>query len=122
MAQPVHEFLTSFDPPCVLVCEGKDCKEDGARKLSRRLEEEGLMVEAVKCLGVCSGPVIVAPAGGKVRVLQKVRGRKRRDRVAESIAAGGAGDLTSLQPKKPKRKKAIERAEKRIAKLVPSRS
>lgn len=102
-------------PPCVYVCEGKDCRNDGGAKLRRQLETDGLGVVGVECLGVCSGPVAATSIAGDLQVWHKLKGRKRRDLIADSIRMGDAAALAPLEPKKPKQKKAVRRVEHQMA-------
>jgi hypothetical protein len=119
MATPIPDLPTPTDPPCVFVCQGKDCLDSGDQaKLCRRLADEGFRIEQVKCLGVCSGPVLVTPLDGKLRVLHKIRGRKKLDRVAANVTAGTRDGLGSLEAKKSKAKMAIKLVEKRLARLA----
>ena len=58
---------------CVLVCCDKDCKENGAKKLFKELEEaiekhglqESVTLHKCECLGLCSrAPNVMAYPGG----------------------------------------------------------
>lgn len=118
MAQnPTLDLATT--PPCAFVCGGKDCRRNGDyAKLCRRLEEENVRIESLKCMGVCSGPVLATPIGGEVVILHKVRGRKRRERAVNAVIRATKDKLGSLLAAKSKRKKAVRRVEQRIRRLT----
>ena len=74
------------DRPVVAVCIGKDCRQSDAHAdVLSSLEEVG-DVETVKCLGICSGPVVVVRPDDAAVVLSKVRSRKQRRQLVEAVA------------------------------------
>jgi hypothetical protein len=108
--------------PCAFVCEGKDCRRDTAfSSLCEALESAQIRVETVKCLGVCSGPVLVAPVRGKPRVFHKIRGHQRRVRIIDALLSDDHRSVKALTPKKSKRSKAVRTVEKRLRRFTSAR-
>ncbi|MFK7918594.1 MAG: hypothetical protein AB8G14_10980 [Ilumatobacter sp.] len=97
-------------PPLVAVCVGKDCrKQDGYDKLRTELDARCDVVD-LKCIGVCSGPVVaVAHRGSAPSVYSKLRSKPQR-RLLMSLLAGDAAARRDLSKRRVLKKKAINQA------------
>lgn len=118
MTEPTHRFPT----PCVLLCTGKECRRrDDFRKLRNSLEEAGIRLEKVSCLGVCDGPVAaVVDTDAEIEVAVRLRGKSKRKRVVAGVTES-AKKLKSITAKGKKAKKAKKRAVRRLERLEDQR-
>ncbi|MDJ0664830.1 MAG: (2Fe-2S) ferredoxin domain-containing protein [Acidimicrobiia bacterium] len=104
--------------PCVLLCTGKDCRRrKDFKKLRNSLEEAGIRLETVSCLGTCEGPVaaVVGP-DAKIQIAVRLRGKSKRERVVAG-ATQSPKKLKAVTAKGKKAKKARKRALRRLEEL-----
>lgn len=95
------------DSPVVALCVGKDCrKQSDHAKLQNALDARCDLVE-LKCVGVCSGPVMaVLDASGSPTVYAKLRGKRHRSLVL-SMLGGDRRATRELAKRRVTKKKAI---------------
>lgn len=79
------------DCPAVALCTGKDCRRRSEfRKVRDALAEHCTILE-LKCVGICSGPVVVAhPASDTPLVVSKLRSKKQRQQLLRVITEDSA--------------------------------
>jgi hypothetical protein len=108
--------------PCVLLCTGKDCRRrNDFKKLRNSLEEAGIRLEKVSCLGVCDGPVAaVVDTDGEIEVAVRLRGKSKRKRVVAGVTES-AKELKPVTAKGKKAEKAKKRAVRRLEQLEDQR-
>ena len=104
------------DDPLVLafVCSGPSCRGDGRAKLCAVLLDAGLTVESSKCLGICEGPVAVAPIKDRWEVVEKVDGKRQRARLVAAVTLGKPKKVRRSLVKGTRRKKALRRVLKGV--------
>ncbi len=103
--------------PCVLLCTGKDCRRlDSYQKLRSSLEDSGIRLEEVPCLGVCDGPVAAVARGEEVRIAIRLRGKAKREKVVQGITTAPK-KLKAVTAKGKKAKRARKRAVRRLERL-----
>lgn len=104
--------------PCVLLCTGKDCRRrDDFEKLRKNLEEAGIRLEQVSCLGVCEGPVaVVIDPDAEIQIAVRLRGKSKRRRVVAG-ATQSTKKLKAVTANGKKAKKARKRALRRLEEL-----
>ncbi len=89
------------------LCQGSDCAKDHWRdheRLVTSLTEHRVDILAVRCLGICEGPVaVVGAAGHQPVVIAEVRKAKHRDALAAS--AHGAALSKGLRRRRVSGKK-----------------
>lgn len=94
------------------MCSGKDCKKRCEfAKMYDALDEQCDVVE-LKCVGICSGPVVVANATSKAPiVLSKLRTKQQRQQLLQVVIDGGAPtkDLAKRVVTNGKRKATLRR-------------
>lgn len=72
----------AVDPPCVLVCGGKSCRQaKGYHELVAGMVALA-EVKKVKCVDVCEGPVVGVKLDGKTIWFERMRSDKVRAAVA----------------------------------------
>lgn len=95
------------DRPVVAMCVGKDCRQrDEFAKIRDQL---GVVCDVVelRCMGICSGPVVVTGAGSDTpQVYSKLRSKSQRRHVLEAVVEG-------RKPSKALRKRAVTGAKRR---------
>ncbi len=63
----------------IALCAGKDCRKRGEFAKVRHAVDERCVVIELKCVGICSGPVVVAhPTSETPLVLSKLRSKQDR--------------------------------------------
>lgn len=103
--------------PCVLLCTGKDCRRlDSYRKLRTSLEESGIRLEEVPCLGVCDGPVAAVARESELRIAVRLRGKAKRNKVVQGVTTTPR-KLKAVTAKGKKAKRAKKRAVRRLERL-----
>ena len=101
----------------MLLCPGKECRRlDAFEKLRAGLDEAGIRVEEVPCLGVCDGPVAAVAGGDEVRIAIRLRGKAKRKKVVLG-ATEEPGKLKAVAAKGKKAKRARQRAVRRLERL-----
>jgi len=95
--------------PIAFVCAGPSCRGDGRAKVCAVLLEAGLMVESSKCLGVCEGPVVAAPIGGRWEVVERLDGERPRNRLVKALMSGKPKKVGGRLVRGSRRKKALRR-------------
>lgn len=94
----------------VLLCDGPHCRCAARDKLRDALVAGGCTVERSRCLGICKGPVALVLLEGEWVVASRVRGKKARRSLVETVTSHGRRAI----PKKrrivgARRKRAIAR-------------
>ena len=106
----------SVDRPIVGVCAGKNCGERCETVKVRKALGRGCVVVDLKCVGVCSGPVVVVdPACSKPAVYSKLRTKKQRSLLIDLISGDGRAckELADRRVTKKKVVAAVVRQSKR---------
>jgi len=111
-------------PPCLLLCESKDCKKKKAsdfKALTRRVKAAGIDSGAVKCQGSCVGPTAVLFEQGEPRWFENLGSTRAQDDLVEAAVRLGKGK--SAKPSKRLRKRELTgkqrtRAAKRLQKQL----
>jgi len=110
--------VTAVDAsPIVALCAGKDCrKRDEFSKVRAALEPRCALVE-VECVGICSGPVVVArPDTQDPLVFSKLRSKQHRKDLVRMI--DGRGTVSTALAKravgKGKRTTALKRVRRAL--------
>jgi hypothetical protein len=96
----------------VALCAGKDCRKRGEYAKIRNALEDRCTVVDVTCVGVCSGPVVVAnPMSQAPLVLSKLRSKKVRKQLVRVVESGRAApaELARREVSKSKRKQVLRR-------------
>ncbi|MCA9851768.1 MAG: hypothetical protein KC461_14140 [Dehalococcoidia bacterium] len=99
----------------VLVCRGSDCRGPAQERLCDDLRRAGADVVIVGCLDICKGPVALCPVGDRWEVVAKVRGKDVRKCVLQALAEQRARPLKKRMVRGKKRRKAIAKATKKLA-------
>lgn len=105
---PIGSLAVAF------VCAGPSCRGDGRAKLCAVLLDAGLMIESSKCLGICEGPVAVAPIKDRWEVVEKLDGNRQRTRLVEAVTLGKPKRVRRSLVKGARRKKALRRVLKGV--------
>jgi hypothetical protein len=75
--------------PVVALCAGKDCRKRREYAKIRDVLGDRCTVVDVECLGICSGPVVVArPTSEAPLVLSKLRSKKLRKQLLRVVEDG----------------------------------
>lgn len=100
--------------PGVGLCVGKDCRKQSEFGKVRSTLEQQCDITELKCLGVCSGPVVVVePDSSKPIVYRRMRTKRQRS----LVLAASAGDMRArreLQGRRVTTKKTAERVGKQM--------
>lgn len=110
--------LKSIDRPIVALCAGKDCKKRCEfAKMYGALAKQCDIVE-LKCVGICSGPVVVAHAASdQPRVFARMKTKKdRRDLLR--VAVDGkkpSAQLAKREVKNAKKATTIRKVRRAVA-------
>lgn len=107
------------EPPVVAVCAGKDCrKRCEYTRIRADLEPRCDLIE-LTCVGICSGPVVVANADSAAPlVLAKLRSKKHRRDLLRLVDGGGrvSKELAKRRVGKSKRKATLKRVRRALDK------
>lgn len=89
MAEQRHPVAA--ERPVVALCAGKDCKKRCEfAKMYDALDARCDVVE-LKCVGICSGPVVVAHAASDAPIVfSKVRTKQQRKQLLRIVVDGGS--------------------------------
>ena len=104
------------DRPIVGLCAGKDCRKHCETIKVRKALDRDCVVVDLKCVGVCSGPVVVVdPASSKPAVYSKLRTKKQRSLLIDLISGDGRArkELADRRVTKKKVVAAVVRQTKR---------
>jgi len=108
MTAPVQlSVAPPVDRPAVGLCAGKACCKRGASVEVRDVLERECDVIDLRCVGLCSGPVVVIdPASSKPAVYSKLRTKKHRALLIE-LVAGDARARKQLADRRVSKKKVV---------------
>jgi hypothetical protein len=103
--------------PLVAMCVGKDCRQrTGFAKMHDELVERCDVVD-LKCVGICSGPVVVVhPTADQPLVFSKLRKKQhRRDLVAVAVSnSKPSSELRSRSVSGSKRQATLKKVRRRL--------
>lgn len=109
----------AVESPVVAICAGKDCrKRCEYARLRADLEPRCDIVE-VACVGICSGPVVVANADSTdPLVLARLRSKKHRRDLLRLVDGGGrvSKELAKRTVGKNKRRATLKRVRRALDK------
>ena len=106
---PLRSCVTAIAVTAI-VCAGPSCRGAGRNKLCSVLLAAGVEVKASGCLGICDGPVAVAPVGDRWEVVRKVDDKRRRSKLASAVVSGQRSKIRGRLVAGSRRKKALRRA------------
>ncbi len=105
------------DQPLVAMCAGKDCRTRCEyEKLRAELDRHCELLE-LKCVDICSGPVVVVgPTSDTAVVLSKLRSKQHRKHLLRMLSTNGAmsKDLQGLTVGKKKREATLRRVRRAL--------
>jgi hypothetical protein len=80
--------MAHHQPVCLMVCTDDDCKESSGYRdlLATARGVDGAV--AVRCQGICHGPVAGVVVKGEVRWFEKMRDVKRRKQLLDLVRHG----------------------------------
>lgn len=91
----------------VALCVGKDCRKHADSSKLRDALEARCDVVDMKCVGVCSGPVMaVVDESASPTVYAKLRGKQQRSLVLSMLAGDGRAKRRLVQRRVTKKKVA----------------
>lgn len=117
--RPRPRVTAVAEPPVVAICAGKDCRTRCEYPRVRADLEPRCQVVDVACVGICSGPVVVANAtSDDPLVLAKLRSKKHRRDLLRLVDGSGSvsKDLAKRAVGKGKRKSTLKRVRKALDK------
>lgn len=106
------------DCPSAALCTGKDCRKRPEYSKVREALAEHCTILELKCVGICSGPVVVAhPMSDTPLVVAKLRSKKQRRQLLRVIEEGGAPppELAQRIVGKAKRKATLRAVRSELA-------
>lgn len=110
--------ISPIDRPVVALCAGKDCKKRCEfAKMHHALAKQCDVVE-LKCVGICSGPVVVAHADSdEPRVFAKMTTKKdRRDLLRVAVdGKNPSAQLTKREVKNGKKATTIRKLRRAVS-------
>ncbi len=105
------------DRPLVAMCSGKDCRTRGEYgKVRAELDRHCELLD-LKCIDICSGPVVVvAPTSDTPVVLSKLRSKQHRKHLLAMLSSDGtmSKDLRALTVGKKKREATLRRVRRAL--------
>jgi hypothetical protein len=117
MAQSMLRDVSVRVRPIVALCAGKDCRRRcETAEIEADLRGECTVI-GVNCVGICSGPVVVAHgADDRPLVFSKVRSKKERRALLRLIVDGErpASSLAKREVRGGKRKSTIRKVDRRL--------